>query len=78
MRKISFRTFVELKGGVFIYTKEVLADPDLWKDLTPAGKKMIKHYAALMVEHNVDPEKLWPEPQYVSNYREFQRKKTSQ
>jgi hypothetical protein len=47
-RKNTFkmRAYLELKNGSFLGTPELLQQPERWKDLTGADRRLIKRYAA--------------------------------
>jgi hypothetical protein len=43
---IKMRAYLELKNGSFLGTLELLQQPEHWKDLTGADRRLIKCYAA--------------------------------
>jgi len=45
-KTIQMRAFLELKNGNFLGTLELLQQPERWKDLTAADRRLIKGYAA--------------------------------
>lgn len=49
MKAIVMRAFLELKNGAFVSTVDMLEQPDSWRDLTPQSQRLIKRYAALLM-----------------------------
>lgn len=50
MRKVvTIRMFLEFKDGTFRETQEVLQNPDWWGDLTAESRRLVKRYAALLM-----------------------------
>ena len=45
-KTIKMRAYLELKNGSFLGTLELLQQPERWKDLTGADRRLIKRYAA--------------------------------
>jgi len=45
-KTIQMRAFLELKNGNFLGLLELLQQPERWKDLTAADRRLIKRYAA--------------------------------
>jgi len=43
---ITIRACLELKDGSFLGTMELLQQPERWKDLISADRRLIKRYAA--------------------------------
>jgi hypothetical protein len=58
VRVIKMRGFLELKpGGEFISTLHILKFPEMWKDLIPADRRLVKRYAAKIAGGNLaDPD----------------------
>jgi hypothetical protein len=50
MHKVTMRMYLELKNGSFVGTQDILQKPDSWGDLTPESRRLIKRYAALLMD----------------------------